>query len=141
MAGPFVNEELFDLKIKYIEKKLKSGHTGCVIVSDKETELKYKDHIKEIHTMWLQPNWKQSNDVIRKATKVDADTGIRGVDWPYYRTLLLENFMKTWDIAGEDGKTVPCIPENIAKLDPVIAGALVEEFLGKTSPSEEELKN
>jgi hypothetical protein len=139
MAGPFVTTDLFEIKICYVEKQMKSGHTGCVVLNTDEAKLKYKDQVKEISTQWSSMNWRQSNDLIRKATKVDADTGIRGVDWPYYRSLLMESCLKAWDIQGSDSKTVPCINDNIGKLDPNIASAMVEEYLAKTTPSEKEL--
>ena len=139
MGGPFVSDEMFDIVVKYVEKKLKSGHTGVVVVRDLETEQRYKGLVKEIHTQWVQPNWMTSNDMIRTATRFDAEAGTRLIDWPLYRTLLLEKCMKQWDVVDEASKPVPCTKENIARLDPNIGAALVDDFLAKTTPTEKEL--
>ena len=139
MGGPFVSDEMFDIVVKYVEKKLKSGHTGVVVIKDAETELRYKGLVKEIHTQWVQPDWTVSNDMIRAATRFDAEAGTRMIDWPLYRSLLLERCMKSWDVADEAGKPVPCIKERVGKLDPNIGAALVDDFLAKTTPSEKDL--
>jgi hypothetical protein len=140
MPGPFVSETAFPITVKYVESKNKAGLPIIVIVRSKDIEQRYKDQVKTITTQWIQPNWKQSNDLIRRATKFDADAGERVLDWPLYKTIILETFMKEWDIEL-NGKLVPCIPENIAQLDTNIASALVDEFLVKTTPSEQELGN
>ena len=134
--GLFVSEDLFDIVVKYREVKTKMGVKSVSVIRDKDTELRYKDFVMELHTQWAAPNWKQSNDLIRQATKWDTDAGQRVIDWPLYRSTLMETCMKTWDI-----KDVPCIKDNMAKLDPNIAAALVDEFLGRTTPTEEELGN
>ena len=141
MAGPFVTEEMFEVVVRYVERTMKSGLSTLMVLKpeDKEKELRYKDSIKEIHSQWSQPNWKESNELIRVATKWDSAAGMRVIDWPLYRTSLLENYMKGWDIQDEGGKTVPCVKEYIDKLDPNVASALVDEFLSKTTPTEKEL--
>jgi hypothetical protein len=139
--GPFVTETMFPISVKYIEKKNKAGLPIIMVVKDPEIEAKYKDHIKTINTMWLQPNWKQSNDVIRKATQFVPEVGDRRLNWQMYRGLLLETFMKEWDIKDKDGKTVPCDKASIDNLDVNIAAALIDAFQAKTSPSEDDLGN
>jgi hypothetical protein len=139
MGGPFVSDEMFDIVVKYVEKKLKSGHMGVVVIKDAETELRHKGLVKEIHTQWTQPDWTVSNDMIRAATRFDPEAGTRMIDWPLYRSLLLERCMKSWDVADEQGKPVPCVKEKIGKLDPNIGAALVDDFLAKTTPTEKDL--
>jgi hypothetical protein len=139
--GPFVTDSSFTIEVKYIEKKNKAGLPMIVIVKSAEIEARYKDHVKTIKTMWTLPNWKQSNELIRKATKFDQDAGERRLDWQLYRSMILENFMKEWDIKGEDGKMVPCVKQFIDLLDVNVAATLIDEFLLKTSPSEDELGN
>ncbi len=139
--GPFVSQSTFPIVVKYIEKENKAGLPMIVVVRSADTESRYKDHVKTITTLWMLPNWKQSNELIRKATKFDADAGERRLDWQMYRGMLLENFMKEWDIKGSDGKVVPCTKEFFDQLDINIASTLIDEFLMKTSPSEEELGN
>jgi len=145
MPGPFVSEDRFEIVVKYIEKKLASGGTSCVVVNNKEMEERYGAAVKQIHTQWIQPNWQETNDLIRKSTVPDPYTGQRQMDWTIYRQSLLEKYMKSWDISipGADGKdmVVPCIPENINRLDPAIASSLVEEFVNRTTISDDELKN
>lgn len=144
MSGPFVTDTQFPITVKYVEKTSKSGLPVLLILKDKakekEFEARYKDDVKSINTMWVQPNWKQSNDLIRQATKFIYEIGERKLDWQAYKTLLLETFMVEWDVKA-DGKTVPCIKENIERLDANIASFLIDSFLLKTSPSEEELGN
>jgi len=140
-VGPFVSQTSFPIVVKYIEKENKAGLPLIVIVKSEEIEKRYKDQIKTITTIWTLPNWKQSNELIRKATKFDADAGERRLDWQMYRGLLLETFMKEWDIKGSDGKVVPCDKQFIDQLDVNVAATLIDEFLLKTSPSEDELGN
>ncbi len=139
MAGPFTSDELFPIVVKYTEKKLKSGNTGILIVKGEDMELRYKGCISEMQTQWAMPNWKQSNDLLRKATVFDSNAGEKMLDWPTYRSLLVENFMRSWDVTDEKGNPIPCTPDNVAKLDPSIAAALVEGFLAKTTVSEKDL--
>lgn len=145
MPGPFVSEDRFEIVVKYMEKQLPYGGTSCVVVNSKEMEEKYGALVKEIHTQWVQPNWQETNDLIRKSTVPDPYTGRRDMDWTLYRQFLLERYMKSWDITqeGPDGKSVqvPCTVEYINKLDPSVAAALVEEFVRRTTISEDDLKN
>lgn len=144
MSGPFVSEEKFPIVIKYVERSLRSGLKNIKIVKDKEAEEKYKGLIKEINTQWIQPNWKQSNDLVRTCTKFDAQAGERILDWQTYRMRLLESYMTNWDIA-EDGASgpqlVPCTADYMSKLNPQIAAALVDEFLSKTTMTDDEMGN
>jgi hypothetical protein len=148
MPGPFASNERFEIAIKYIEKKLPSGLTKVITIGEKdeETQERYKDQIKIIHTQWSMMNWKETNDLIRQATYFDAMAGRRELDWVMYRQLMLESCMKSWDITqpNSDGKGesgVPCTKENISRLDPNIATALVQEFVDKTSMSDNDLGN
>jgi hypothetical protein len=145
MAGPFVSNDNFEVIIKYVEKKNKAGMSFVMIVSDKETEERYKGQVKVIHTQWIQPNWKESNELARQCTKFDPIAGERLFDWGTYRSMVLERYMKSWDIVTVDANgqniPVPCIPENINRLDPSIAGALIDGFYSRTQPSEESLGN
>jgi hypothetical protein len=146
MSGPFASNERFEIPIKYVEKKLPSGLTKVIVIDkkDDETQERYKDQVKVIHTQWALMNWKETNDLIRQATYFDSIAGRRELDWVMYRQIMLENCMKSWDITEKvDGKdiSVPCTKENIARLDANVATALVQEFIEKTSMSDEELGN
>lgn len=145
MSGPFVSNEMFPIDIEYVEKSTKSGLPGVIIVRDEETRQRYKGNVKKISTQWVVPNWKESNMLVRDSYKWDPIAGEKILDWNLYRTKILDTYMKAWDITqpGPDGNPhpVPCIPENIAKLQPSIAGALVDAFMLKTSPTEEEMGN
>jgi hypothetical protein len=147
MPGPFASNERFEIAVKYIEKSLPSGLNKVIVVGekDKEAQERYKDKVKVIHTQWTLMNWKESNDLIRQATYFDAMAGRRELDWVAYRQLMLDNCMKSWDITekGADGKesSVPCTKENISRLDPNIATALVQAFVERTSVSDEEMGN
>ena len=141
MAGPFVTEELFDVTVKYIELTAKSGAKVLVVVKTKEMEQRYGDKVMEIHTMWVQPNWKLHNDVVRQSMKLEPDLGQRVVDWNLFRQLSMETFMRAWDIKSDKDEPVPCTKENMATLDPNIAVAMCDAFHQRTSITEQELGN
>lgn len=152
MSGPFVSDERFAIVVKYIEKKLPNGMDSVIIVDTKEMEERYQGTVKEVHTQWTQPNWIETNKLIRRATAFDPMAGRKEMDWTLYRQFLLEQYMRSWDItmpgkvSVSDGAVsepvpVPCTPENINKLNPAIAAALVEEFVSKTSMPEDDLGN
>lgn len=145
MSNPFISDNRFEVTIKYVEKETKGGLSATMVVSDKETEERYKGSINEIHTQWVQPNWKESNELSRQCTRWDPIAGERLFDWNSYRIALVERYMKSWDISLKNDKgedvPVPCTKENIDKLDPNIASALIDAFLNKTTPSEEKLGN
>ena len=139
MSSPFASEERFPIVVKWSEVTTKSGATGNLIIRDKEQEERYKGTISELQTQWVTPNWKQSSNVLASSYQSDPQTGELRFVWSLYRSLILDNFMRSWDATGEDEKPVPCTPENISKLDPAIAAALVEGFLAKTNVSEKDL--
>ena len=140
MSTLFVTSDLFPISVRFVRRKLKSGLTGLTIVENDEAAAKYGDQLEQLVTQWQQPNWKQQNDCIRSATYFDKNSGAREVDWPLYRQHLMETFMKSWDVS-EEGKSVTCEPSNMNRLDPGIAGYLVDQFLTKVSITEEDLGN
>lgn len=140
-GSPFATGARFPIVIKYVEKTLPSGLTTVVVVKTAEMEERFKGSVFELQTQWVQPNWKESNDLIRASTTWDSEAGERMLDWQKYRFLLLEHFMKSWDVKDEKGQAVPCVKENIEKLDANIAAALVDEFLKKTTLTEKEVGN
>lgn len=141
--GLFASDEQFEIKIHYISVKSKNG-VETIRVLDERTE-KGKDEVKSfgdkvltLHTMWISPGWKQSNDMLRKCMRYDPESGKKELDWPLYRALILESFMKSWD-AKDDGKPVDCSTDNIDRLDAQIAAALVDRFIDRTTVSEEDM--
>lgn len=138
--GLLVTEQLFPITIKYIEVPLKSGQSGIFVIDTPEKEKKYEGRIKEFNTQWIRPSFKQMNDLIKEAMVTDMFKGERELDPFIYRALLLEKFLRIWDIQ-EEGKPIPCNPENIGKLDPTVAQTLIEAFNKYNVPSEEHLKN
>ena len=145
MAGPFVSDEMFPIVIKYVEKNSKLGMTSVLILKGEEMEQRYKGSAKTINTQWALPNWKESNDLVRGCYRWDNIAGEKILDWSLYRMKVLDTYMRNCDIKspGQNGEetSIPCTPEYISKLQPSIAGALVDEFMAKTSPSEEDLGN
>jgi hypothetical protein len=138
-----VPTSLFPIDIKYAEVKLKSGMTGNVVIDDDDEEnlKKYEGKIKELHTQWLQPGWKENNNIVRESMYWDEFRGVRDVDFYVYRALVLERFLKVWDVKDDKGQPVPCTPETAARLDIQVATSLVSKFLSRNVPTEEDLKN
>jgi hypothetical protein len=135
-----VTEQLFPITIKYVDVPLKSGLSGVFIIDTPEKEKKYEGKVKELSTQWIRPSFKQMNDLIREASVTDPYKPDRDLDPFIYRALVLEKFLRHWDIQ-EDGKPVPPSPDNIGRLDPVVASALIDAFNKHNVPSEEFLKN
>jgi hypothetical protein len=147
MAGVFASGDYFEVFIKYVNLKTASG-IEVVKVIDETTEKgkqeveKYGDKIQCLRTQWVAPNWKQSNELLRKCMRYDPESGKRELDWPLYRAMLIEMFMKKWDITmTEGGKEVP-VPltrENVDRLDAQVAVSLVDKFIERTNVTEDEL--
>lgn len=133
--------KLFPIDIKYAEVKFKNGLEGIYVIDNKEDEEKYIGKIKELKTQWVMPNWKEHTEVIRQATVWDDTKGERAIDFRIYRSLCLENFLKAWDIVNDKGEPVPCTKDAIGTLDHNIAWALQTNFVDRSIPSEQELKN
>jgi hypothetical protein len=139
--GLLVQQKLFPITIKYVEIPLKSGRSGILIVKTDEQEKKYKDKIKELETQWLQPNFKETNDLIREATVYEHFKGERDIDHYLYRALVLDRFLKAWNITDDAGQPIPCNPANMALLDVSIALELIDKFNTQNLPTEADLKN
>ena len=58
-----------------------------------------------------------------------------------YRQLVLERFMKLWDIVDDKGNPIDLKPENLAKLDPDVAMALYQAWNKRVNAEEEDTKN
>jgi hypothetical protein len=145
----FASEEMFEIGVKYMPIKTKGGMETIRVFDEKtdkgkEEIQRYGAKILTLHTQWVSPNWKQSNELLRKCLKYDPESGRRDLDWPLYRAALLETFMRAWDatMAKDGGEApVPCTKEFIDKLDAQVAVALVDKFLERTSVSEQDLGN
>ena len=148
--GLFAKTDLFEIQIKYVLVKSKGGIETIRVIDDttekgKDEEASLGDRVLTLHTYWISPNWKQSNDLLRKCMKYDPEAGKRELDWALYRSFLIESFMQKWDAAEEDAEgesqAVPCSRENVERLDAQIAVALVDRFLERTTVSEDDLGN
>lgn len=147
MAGVFASGEYFEVFIKYVNLKTASGIEVVKVIDDstekgKQEVEKYGDKVQSLRTQWVSPNWKQSNELLRKCMKYDPESGKRELDWPLYRAMLIEMFMKKWDITTDEGgkeAPVPLSRENIDRLDAQVAVALVDKFIERTNVSEEEM--
>ena len=124
MATPFVSPDLFEIVVKYVQVKLKSGLSAIVVVKDEEQEKKYKDKVQALKSQWRQPNWKEHNDLHSDSLVMDDVAGVKVPDYNIYRQLVLERFMKLWDVMDEKSNPVEITKDNLSKLDPSIAVAL-----------------
>jgi len=147
MAGVFASGDYFEVAIKYVNLKT-AGGIEVVKVLDESTEKgkqdveRYGDKVDVLRTQWIAPNWRQSNDLLRKCMRYDPESGRRELDWPLYRAMLIEMFMKKWDVTvKENGKETPVElnKANIERLDAQVAVALVDKFIERTNISDEEL--
>lgn len=136
-----VSSNLFPIDVKYAEVKLKNGLTGVILIRDEEQEKKYEGKMKELHTQWVQPNWKQHTEIIRESMVWDQFKGERQMDFQTYRGLCIERFLKSWDIVNDAGVPVPCTKDTIAQLEYNMANALIDQFIAKSVPTEQDLKN
>lgn len=139
--GLLISEEWFAIPLRYVEVTLKNGDSGVFIIRNEEQEKKYKDRIKEFTTMWKRPNFKETLDVLREASITDPYTGDRDIDQLLHRSLTIERFLKKWDMMDDKGEKVECTPENVLRLDPAVASALLETFNSYILPTEDQLKN
>lgn len=148
--GVFAKTDLFEIEVNYALVESKGGVEIVKVIDDttekgKEDLDRLGDRILTLHTFWISPNWKQSNDLMRKCMAYDREVGRKELDWALYRAYLIDSFMRKWDATDtdDDGNEVqvPCTPENVERLDAQIAVALVDRFLERTTVSEEDLGN
>jgi hypothetical protein len=137
----FATGKLIPVEIKYVDLKLKDGAEITIVVDSDDMEKRFGDKVKVLKTQWAVPNWKDNHDAIRLSTVTDPMTGNKGVDIHQYKSVCLEKFLKAWDITDEAGKPVPVTKDKIMSLDFTIARALVDQFINRHIPSEEELGN
>lgn len=144
--GIFASDDFFSIVVKYVIVKTKGGSETVKVFDeskkeDKESMEKFGGKVKSLTTNWTIPNWKQSNELLRKCMRYDAEAGKKELDWPLYRALIIETFMKNWDATDDSGNTVKCSKESIDKLDTSVAVSLVDKFLDRTTITEQDLGN
>jgi len=141
MATPFVSPDLFEIVVKYAQVKLKSGLGAIIVIKDDEQEKKYKDKVHTLKSQWMQPNWKEHNDLHSDSLVMDDVAGVKVPDYNIYRQLVLERFMKLWDVMDEKGNPSTINKETLSKLDPSIAIALYDAWNKKINAQEEDVGN
>lgn len=144
MATPFVSSDLFEIKVKYVRVTLKSKLPAILVLKTEEQEKKYASKMQVLTTQWQQPNWREHNELHSDSMVTDSVTGVQRANYNLYRQLVLERFMKLWDVTEDrDGKPCPVelTPDNIHKLDPAIANALYEQWQSRVNADEEDVGN
>jgi len=141
MATPFVSDALFEITVKYVQVNLKGGLKAVIVIDDPEKEKKYGDRAQVIKSQWKQPNWKEHNELHSDSLVTDDVTGVKVPNINIYRQLVLERFMKLWDIVDDKGNPIDLKPENLAKLDPDVAMALYQAWNKRVNAEEEDTKN
>jgi hypothetical protein len=126
-----------------VEVYYKKGKNGTIKVKVDAESIPEKE--KEAWTkasFTLKPlTWKQHNDIQRAAT-VNRGPGMGSdLDWVLYKERKLVTILKSWDAKDSDGKAVPVNQENIFKLCPQVAEALLNEFDKATVLGDEERGN
>lgn len=137
----FTTGRTIPIEVKYAELKLKDGSELTVVVETEEQEKRFGDRVKSLKTQWAVPNWRDNHDAIRQSTVVDPMTGNKGVDIQQYKTICLEKFLKAWDVTDEKGQPMKPTKELVMSLDFTIARALVDQFINRHIPTEDELGN
>ncbi len=127
-----------EIAVEIYYKKAKNGtihiKTDMTDVTDKELWTKASFALKPL-------TWKQHNDIQRGAT-VNRGPGMGSdLDWVLYKERKLVTVLKSWDAKDADGKPIPVTQDNIFKLSPQIAEALLNEFDKATVLGEEERGN
>lgn len=109
----------------------KQGH-GLIILRDEEPGASV------IEALWRQMTTTDAEEVMRASLVDDVETSdddeemfISKMDWPRYRQAMCERMIKSWNLEG-----VPCTPENIRKLNPVLLTEMFGQYLDQVSPSE-----
>jgi hypothetical protein len=139
----FAPKDLFEVQVRYVMITSKGVDAVRVLEEDekgKEEIERLGDKVQVLSTMWVIPSWKESNEILRKCMKWDEYAGKKDLDWPTYRALLIETYMRNWD-AKDGDEQVECSKANIDRLDAQIGIALVDRFLDKTSLSDDEMGN
>ena len=92
----------------------------------KENEGLSPDAVIQYEFVFRKPNYKDNMTLISKSVTSDGEkTNIDGAIIRYERFCGL---IVSWTIVDEKGKAVPCSRENVGKLNPVLADAVISRF-------------
>jgi len=126
-----------------VEIYYKQSANGTVHIKADSVEIPEKDKdVWKKASFTLKPlTWKQHNDIQRAAT-VNRGPGMGSdLDWVLYKERKLVTVLKSWDAKDASDKPIPVNQENIFRLCPQIAEALLNEFDKATVLGEEERGN
>lgn len=91
-----------------------------------------------LNTTWKRITWQEQNVIISRSLR--SLKGTPEMDPLKFRDLKLKTCLKQWDAITEDGDPIPCTPEMIDNLDPVLANDLLKKYESACEPLEDELK-
>jgi hypothetical protein len=126
-----------------IELYIKEGNNGFILVETNLDKVPEGEKVKyKVTEFKLKPiTWKQNNDLLRSAS-VNRGPGVgTEFDWILHREKKLCMILVGWDAKDKDGKSIQLNNDNIFKLCPRVANALLDEFDRLTLVGDEERKN
>lgn len=141
MSDLFSGNSLVEIEIFYtVDKNRYNVARVEVLTDEKAVEMQKgpdKAKVRSIKTKWKMPSWKTANDLLSQSTTFNA-MNQPDIDWTRYRDARLKASLVEW--SGQDVADIPCTPDNINKLHPSVAVALLEKFDQVTTIDKEEIQ-
>lgn len=122
------------ITIWYVEERCSTGNIIFHFINE-DTHYKFpKENMQSLNTVWKQMTWNEHNICL------SSSTSRSGIDYYLYRDLKLKNCLKEWNLEDEQSNLIPCIPENIDNLYPVVADYLLRVYEKECELSSKDLE-
>lgn len=124
----FVSDsDLLEGEVFYIYKETDSGNKRPIPIYSEEDKKKYADEIHSFKVYFRRPNYRISNDILKKSIVTRFDGSI-ALDIVAMREAELKELLVKWDLKDDDtGVPIPLTPNVLDNLYPEIAAAILSE--------------
>ena len=142
-----MTEELLDIPLYYMFKTTEYGSKRLTLLDDDKAKKMLedpdkKDQVQILNTKWKQLSWKEQNDLMKQAEKVNAQTGMPDLDWNAYQDVVIKKCLKSWDYTeGEENpQPVQVTPQNIDKMHSAVIRSLLNKFSSISDVADNEME-
>ena len=126
-------QQTIHIPLYYMEKELQDGVTKTVILEDDDAKKmledeEKKDKVEVLNTNWKTLNWKEQNEITKKATIYDQMSGMQDIDVFDFRDKRIKTCLVSWDLKDESGRDVPVDPNVIDMLPSEVVLTLANKY-------------
>ena len=131
------DKELIPIKVYfkkagYSYEALTASETEAIKMEEKE-----RGKFTELNAKMNPVNWGTHNDMQESAMVEDQNSGDRRFSVKLYKEGRLKRLLKEWDVVQKE-KPVPINDQNVMRLAPAIAEAILRAYDEQTTLSEDE---